>query len=126
MSEPGNESVVRTFLDAFNAGDLDAFVATLHPEVEILSRRGPRRGIEEARAWATRKPGGVQQRQVVNELRESGDMVLALNRRQWLWEESGELAAEEEMAYLFTLRDGKILRWEPFEDRGEALRAARI
>ncbi len=119
-----NTDAVEAFLAAFNAKDLDAFAATLDPEIEILSGRGPRRGIEEARAWATRKPGGVQQHQVVDELRESGDKVLALNRRQWLWEESGELAAEEEMAYLFTLRDGKILRWEPFEDRGEALRAA--
>jgi len=118
-----NTDAVEAFLAAFNAKDLDAFAATLDPEIEILSGRGPRRGIEEARAWATRKPGGVQQHQVVDELREAGDKVLALNRRQWLWEESGELAAEEEMAYLFTLRDGRILRWEPFEDRGEGLRA---
>ena len=39
---------VRRFYDAFNARDLEAFVATLHPEVELQTARGlrprPRRG----------------------------------------------------------------------------------
>ena len=44
----------RAFIDAFNGGDLDAFAATLHPEVEIHAGRGLRRGIPAAREWATR------------------------------------------------------------------------
>ncbi len=88
--------------------------------------RGLRKGTEEARAWATRKPGGVQQQIVVDELREANDRVVALTRRQWFWEETDDLANEDEMAHLFTLRGGKVAEWRPFEHRAEALRAAKI
>jgi hypothetical protein len=121
-----NSDAVEGFIAAFNAGDLDAFVATLDPEVEILAARGMRKGIEEARAWATRAPGGVQQQIVVDELRESGDFVVAMTRRQWFWDGSGDLANEEEMAHVFTLHNGRVTRWQPFEQRDEALKAARL
>jgi ketosteroid isomerase-like protein len=117
---------VLQFIEAFNAGDLDAFVGTLDPEIEIHSMKGLRRGLEEARAWATRAPGGVQQTIVVEELRQSEDNVVALIMRQWHWSEGGELVSEEPIAWLFTLRDGKVLRWRPFEDWAEALSAAGI
>ena len=63
---------------------------------------------------------------MIEELRENGDAVVALTRRQWYWDGTDELASEEEMAHLFTLRDGLVARWQPFEDRAEALRAAGI
>jgi len=119
-----NTEAVQGFVTAFNAKDLDAFAETLDPEVEILSNRGMKKGIEEARQWATRKPGGVQQQIVIDELRESGDLVVALIRRQWLWDGTDELANEDSMAHVFTLRDGKVLRWQPFEQREDALRMA--
>ncbi len=124
MSEAAHGSVVRAFIESFNSQDLDAFVATLHSEVEIIGGRGSFFGPEEARTWATFKPGGLQQRQVVDQLIDCGECVLALNRRQWFWDGTDELAAEEEMAYVFTLRDGLIARWEPFEDRAQARRVA--
>ena len=33
------------------------------------------------------------------------------------------LAGEDEMAWVFELRDGAIRSWRPYEDRAEALRA---
>jgi limonene-1,2-epoxide hydrolase len=113
---------VERFIEAFNSQDLDAFAEALDPEVEIVSGRGLRLGRDEARAWATFKPGGVQQKVVVDELRESGNRVVALTRRQWYWDDTDELASEDEMAHLFEIRDGRVARWQPFEDRGEALR----
>jgi limonene-1,2-epoxide hydrolase len=118
-----NTDAVERFVETFNSQDLDAFVATLDPGVEIDSGRGPRTGREEARAWATFKPGGVQQRVVIDELREAGDSVVALTRRQWYWDGTDELASEDEMAHVFEIRDGLVSRWRPFEDRAEALRA---
>ena len=41
-----HREVVRRFYEAFNAQDLDAFVATLHPEVELQTARGLREGRE--------------------------------------------------------------------------------
>jgi len=119
---------VREFIRAFNERDLDAFVSTLDSEVELHSGRGLRKGVEAARVWATRAPGGVQQRIEVEELfeddTESGrGHALALIRRLWHWDEDGSAAGEDEMAWLFELHDHKVCSWRPFEDREEAWRA---
>jgi limonene-1,2-epoxide hydrolase len=120
---------VREFICAFNERDLDAFVAVLDPEVELHSGRGLRKGIEAARVWATREPGGVQQTIELEQLYEDGTesgggRAVALIRRRWQWEEDGSEAGVEEMAWAFELRDRKILSWRPYEDRDEALREA--
>jgi ketosteroid isomerase-like protein len=120
----GNEAVVRRFVDAFNSKDVDALVETLDRDVVIESSRGPRRGIEQAREWATREPGGVQQTVVVEDLEQSGERVLALARREWRWDGTDEMAHSQEVTFLFTLREGKIVRWQSFSDRGEARAAA--
>jgi limonene-1,2-epoxide hydrolase len=119
---------VREFLRAFNQRDLDAFVAVLDPEVELHSGRGLRRGIEAARLWATRKPGGAQQTIVLDQLYEEGmegggGRVVALITRRWHWEEDGSVAGEDEIAWLFELHERRVRGWRPFEDRDEALRA---
>lgn len=118
---------VREFIRAFNERDLDAFAAVLDPEVELHASRGLRKGIEAARVWATRKPGGVQQEIELEELYEDGTesgggRAVALIRRHWHWEEDGSVAGVDEMAWFFELRDHKVLSWRPFEDRQEALR----
>ena len=125
MSE--QTEAVKRFYEAFNAHELDAFVATLSENVELQTARGLRIGRTEARAWATRNPvGGLEQRLVVGELREHTDHVVALIRKQWWWAESDELAEDEEIAALFTFSNGLIARWQPFTDRDQALRAAGI
>lgn len=119
---------IREFIRAFNERDLDAFVAVLDPEVELHSMKGLRKGIEAARVWATRAPGGVQQTIELEELFEDGTesgagRALALVKRAWHWEEDGSHANTDEMAWLFELHDHKVLSWRPFEDREEAWRA---
>jgi hypothetical protein len=117
---------VRRFVDAFNDEDLDGLADAVSESIEIQGRRGLVRGREEAREWATRRPSGeLHQRLVVDRVREDGHPPVALLRRQWLWSEDGEIADEEEVAVLVTLdADGLICRWQPFEDRAEALAAA--
>jgi ketosteroid isomerase-like protein len=115
---------VREFIRAFNDGDLDAFVAVLDPEVEIHASRGLRKGVEAARVWATRAPGGVQQTVVLDELYEDEDRAVALITRRWHWAEDGGLAGEDEMAWLFGLRDGRVASWRAYDERAAALREA--
>lgn len=120
---------VREFIRAFNERDLDGFVAVLHPEVELHSMRGLRKGREAARVWATRAPGGVQQTIHLDQLYEDGTeggggRAVALIRRAWHWEEDGSEAGVDTMAWVFELRDHKILSWRPYDDRREAMRAA--
>jgi len=119
---------VREFIRGFNERDLDAFVSTLDPEVELHSGRGLRKGRDAARIWATRPPGGVQQTIEVEELFEDdtesgGGRALALIKRVWRWDEDGSHASTDEMAWMFELHDHKIRSWRPFEDREAAWRA---
>jgi|SRR5215213_4429823 len=114
---------VREFIRAFNEHDLDGFVGTLHPEVEIHSGRGLRRGAEAARLWAKKGKGGVQQTIVLDELYEESDRAVALITRRWHWDEDKSHAGEEEMAWLFELEDRLVRSWRPYDDRAEALRA---
>jgi ketosteroid isomerase-like protein len=124
LSQP---DVVRRFYAAFDAEDLDGFVATLHEHVELQTARGLRIGREEARSWATRNPAGhLRQHFLVDDLVEHHNHVVALVRKQWRWQESGEVADEEDIAALFTFEDGLISRWQPFSDRAAALTAAGI
>ena len=118
---------IREFIRAFNERDLDAFVAVLDPEVELHSGRGLRKGLEAARVWATREPGGVQQTIELEQLYEDGTeggggRAVALILRRWHWEEDESIAGIDFMAWAFELRDRKILSWRPYEDREEALR----
>jgi limonene-1,2-epoxide hydrolase len=114
---------VREFIRAFNDQDLDAFVEVLDPEVELHSGRGLRKGIEAARLWATKSPGGAQQTIALDELYEESDRAVALITRSWHWEEDGSHAGDDEMAWLFEIRDRRIRSWRPYDDREEALRA---
>jgi len=65
----------------------------------------------------------VQQTVELEELFEDGERALALIRRVWRWDEDGSPAGEDEMAWLFELRDRLIRSWRPFEDREAAWEA---
>ncbi len=118
-SSPGlrRPDPVREFIRAFNERDLDAFAEVLHPQVEIHAARGLRRGIEAARIWATRAPGGVQQTILLGELWEEPDRALAHVTRRWHWDEDGSAAGEDELTWVFELRDGLISSWRSLEER---------
>jgi hypothetical protein len=121
-------AAVRGFIEAFNAGDLDALVSVLNPDVELQTRRGIVIGHDEARAGAPRRPSGyLHQRLVLDGVRTDGHPPVALIRRQWLWRHSDRVADDEELAVLVSIDDeGLISRWQPFDDRVEALRLAGI
>lgn len=126
MSQPRADPV-REFIRAFDQRDLDGFAAVLDPEVELHAARGLRKGIEAARLWATREPGGVQQEIELEQLYEEGTeggggRAVALIVRSWRWEDTGELASVEPMAWAFELREQRVLSWRSYEDREQALR----
>lgn len=114
------EKTVREFVSTFNRSELDAFVELLDSEVEIHGMRGLSKGRDEARTWATKKPGGVQQTVLIQSVEQSGDRILLNVKREWRWEEDDELAYTDDLAWLFELRDARVLRWQPFEDKEEA------
>jgi limonene-1,2-epoxide hydrolase len=116
----------RRFVQAFNEGDLDGFVDVLDPGIEIHSMKGLRQGREQARQWATRMPGGVQQTiEVTRAVTDEGRVLLDVDR-VWRWDEDGSHASTDEMSWLFEVSEsGLVTSWKPFEDRAEAARAFR-
>ena len=127
MEEGAAAAVVRRFYETFESQELDEFVNVLHPQVELQTARGLRRGLNESREWARKsETGELDQRFIVEELIEHGSHVLALVSKQWWWRAEDELAEEHPVAAVFTLRDGRIARWQPFEDRDEARSARRL
>lgn len=114
---------VREFIRSFNEQDLDDFVAVLHPEVELHSGRGLRRGVAEARLWATKKPGGVQQTVILERLLfpewGNGETAIVEITRRWVWAEDGSPAGEEEMEWLLNFDGGLVRGWRPYDRRGE-------
>jgi hypothetical protein len=121
------EELIRRFYEAFNDEDLEALVATLHPDVELITARGPRYGHDGARVWASRQPGGeLEQRVVLEGVRQHENRAVALIRRQWCWRGKAKPADDEELGALFEFRDGLIGRVVTGEDRAAALASAGI
>jgi limonene-1,2-epoxide hydrolase len=127
MGPEAPAATVLAFVKAFSDQDLDALAAILDPDVVIHSSRGPRHGIEAALGWARRIDSGeLEQRIELERILVEGDRAVALVRRQWWWREEDELAREDQMSWLFELRDGKVASWRSYGDRGEALAAAGV
>jgi ketosteroid isomerase-like protein len=126
MENPGERSV-RVFSDAVTAGDVEAAVAVCHPEIEFMSvlavsgRRylghaGIREYFEDvASAWA-------EWRVEVHEIVPGADgrvaIVMSMHVRG---KESGAILSER-TDHIWTLKDGLLLRNEPYRDPGTALR----
>jgi ketosteroid isomerase-like protein len=122
------ESPVRAFADAINAGDLEAAIEACHPEIEFLSvlavsgrRYLGHDGIREyfddiASAWAEWR---VEVHQIVPGPDGRVAIVMSMHVRG---KESGAILSER-TDHVWTLRDGRLARNEPFREPGAALRA---
>jgi ketosteroid isomerase-like protein len=119
-------AVVQRWVELYNErGDVTEFLSLLDPEVELQTPGGPRlHGHEQARDWFERPAENVRSRIIPERFVEEGDVVVALGRAEVRWLESDAVARELESAGLFSFRDGKIVRWQPFETHQAALEAA--
>jgi ketosteroid isomerase-like protein len=124
MSE--NLAVARRWVELYNErGDVTEFLSLLDPEVELQTPGGPRlRGHDQAREWFEKDFETVRPRIIPDRFVEEGDVVAGLGRTEVRWIESREIAHEFESAGVFWFRDGKIVRWRPFETHEAALKAA--
>jgi ketosteroid isomerase-like protein len=131
MSRENMENL-RRGLDAFNRRDKTAFVAVCDPQVENIPPRewpenAPIQGAEAIwdffvgaqEAW---DEGSYE----FGELIDAGrDKIVANQLREMRGKTSGASVAWS-FWVVFTFRDGRVLRWEWFADRDEALEAARV
>ncbi|HSJ17337.1 MAG TPA: nuclear transport factor 2 family protein [Solirubrobacterales bacterium] len=121
VSEGSNADLTRRLLAALSAQDADAFAELVDPQVEIHTQRGARVGRDEAKRWARRRFAHLERHYDVDEVRESGNKVVALVRVQYVWRESGKVGDEWLHGLALELRNGKLLRWRMYDDPIEAL-----
>jgi ketosteroid isomerase-like protein len=128
-----NVEIVRRALEAWNADDLDAFLAELDPEVEwhpsieraVEGRNAIYEGHEGARsAWNEYRSeawGRLTLR--IHEIRDLGESALVLGHFDVSGRTTG-LEFSQELGQVMTFRGGKIVRSQDFLSHAEALEAA--
>jgi ketosteroid isomerase-like protein len=124
--------IVRRAMDAYTAGDIDGMLAFIDPEGEIQSAiiggaEGKAYcGHEGIRTWFAETQESFQELGLeLTEYRDLGDRVLGFGRVHARGRESG-VELDSPTGWLFTLRDGRILRAEGYLDPGKAIEAAEL
>jgi uncharacterized protein len=127
--ENENLEVVRRFHDAFNRRDVDAMVAVWDKDAEfrpIMSALDSQvyRGHDGLRAWLDAIFADWEVFEAYDdEFRDFGDSVLSFGHWHACGRASGVVLDVDTAAWLVRVREGKIVWWQTFTDRAEALEA---
>jgi ketosteroid isomerase-like protein len=127
MSEE-NVEIVRHSYEAGWKGDLEAALASYHPEVEVIDdprvpgAKRMRGHAELKRYWESLSRYWESVRLEPERLVDLGDDVLVLGRMTARTRRGGP-EIERALDLMATLREGKIIRLRLFSDRDEALEA---
>ena len=124
-----NVEIVRLLAERVNAGDLEAELELIHPEVELVTYEGePEAGVyrghegyrEYARSWID----ALDEHHVeVDELIDAGDYVVAVARFRGIGHSSGT-AIEQPSVWLYRVRDGLVSECRWCRTKTEALEVA--
>ena len=121
--------MVRAMNAAFDEGDIEGALAKLHPEVEWHGTKvdwtterspGPSRG-DRGVCGSARGLGATVARD--DRLFDAGDRVVVFFHEVAKGRESGAVV-ETDTGVIFTVKDGSVVRVDPYMDRDEALEAA--
>jgi ketosteroid isomerase-like protein len=123
-----NVEIVRTAMEAFNLEGVDAVAEQIHPDFETTTPSSlavepdTYRGPEGVRRWFDAWEGTMDEiRFDVDELVDAGDRVVAVTRLVARSHTTG-LEFEQGVAMVWTVRDGRAVRLDPYATRAEALR----
>ena len=131
MSQQSVE-IVKSSCEAWASGDLDAWLAMLHPQVVWDTTRFEGweegtlyRGRDEVRSFLVDEwlASWESYEARVEEVADAGDSVLVLWCQRMVEAEGGAPIAVES-AQICRVRDGKVIRIDNYIDRTEALAAA--
>jgi ketosteroid isomerase-like protein len=125
MSEE-NLELVREGFAAHNRGDLDALQELYDPDVVFETLLlGTHRGNEAIRLIYEENQKTLSGYDVVPvELIDSGDQVVAVAQVSGVGPASQIEMDGDQFAFLFTIRNGRIVREQAFRNKAEALEAA--
>jgi uncharacterized protein len=129
QSMPRNIEVVERLNKAFEEGDIEAALAELDPEVELVPIRAQLEGASYRghdgykRSISDFEEDWDDLRIHPEQIRETGDRVVVTGRMAARGKASG-VELDIPLGLVYELRDGKVVRLESFPDPDEALRAA--
>jgi ketosteroid isomerase-like protein len=117
--------VVEALIDAWNRRDLDAALKLMHPQCEgrAIESTEPAHGhAGVAAAFRSWFEAFEEFAIEAEDFSSQGDRVLVAMRQRARGRGSG-VEVEERLHQLFTLRDGKVIRFEEYSDEADALKA---
>lgn len=115
----------RRFSAALAALDVDAALVDAHLEIELLVGRESLHGAPGLRTLLAPPALEYLERTIiVDDVIEAGERAVALGRIQLRWRDTDEPADTQHVGAVLELRDGRIIRWQPFPDPDAALAAA--
>lgn len=124
-----NVAVVRAIHEALARGESPAAIELLHPDIEYVNppgavEPGTRRGVAAYEdALRSMHEAFEDLRIEVREIIDAGDQVVVLASYTARGRSSG-MQRQHDDGYLWTLRDGKAVRFEWFHNQADALHAA--
>lgn len=113
--------------EAYARRDFPAVFALLHPEIEIFQTEllpwgGTYRGQEQARDFFRRLSEHVEATPEPEAFIDAGDRVVAVGRLRGRARASGQ-TFDLAIVHLWTVRDGRVARFEAYIDTPQMLRA---
>ena len=129
MSRENVDSVARSW-ELWLRRDFDAWLETIDPDIEwdlsaypLVDWPDHGKGRQELLKQVTQYVAGwVGHHQEVRELIDAGDDVVAVVHETARMRESGA-TLDRDLIFVFTLREGRAVRWRVFETKEDALEA---
>ena len=130
MSEQANEQLVRNLYDAFGRGDIQTMLNALADDVDwydpgppAVAHAGRYRGREDVLRFFSRIGESLEiETFQPTEFIVQGDRVIALGSIRAKAKQTG-LVYDNEWAMSWTLRDGRVTKWQIYEDTTRELAA---
>jgi hypothetical protein len=112
-----HERLLRATYDAFNRRDVEAVLATMHPDVDWPNawEGGRVRGHDEVRAYWTRQFAEIDPRVEPQAFVSTPDGRIAVEVHQVVRALDGSVLADQVVTHVYTMRDGLIQRMDVSE-----------
>jgi ketosteroid isomerase-like protein len=108
------EEILRRAYTAFNARDIEAALALMHPDVDWPNgmEGGRERGREAVRAYWTRQFGLIDSHVEPERFAEDEEGRVVVTVHQVVRDLTGALVSDRRVRHVYTLRDGLIARMD--------------
>lgn len=104
------DRMIASALEALSRADGEAFAALLTDEIEIVTPRSTRTGVEAAREWAAKRYDHLDRRYRITELAHHGAGTVVDACVDYLWRGEDDVADSSAVRFHFELAGDRIAR----------------